>query len=152
MKKLLVVGASAIGALAMSTLLGGGVAAADDYAGMTYGEAAEEADSPIVASRVGDQLSDDECLVIRSQATPFTSADDGSAKDGTQFYLNCNAGVASETEAGNSAASPVGRDTQAAIDEETAKAEAEAAAAQNAEDELTFAGEVPGEAGQVAGG
>lgn len=156
MKKLIVVGSGAIGALALSTLLGGGVATADDYAGQTYADASAAAsdagESVTVASRVGDKVSEDDCLVVRSQPTPFTSAIDGSTVDGIQFYLNCNAGVASATTPGNSLASPVGRETQSAIDEEEAKAEAEAAAAQNEQDELAFAGETPGVPGQVAGG
>lgn len=154
MKKLIVVGTGAIGALAVSALLGGGVAAADDYAGQTYADASAAAsdagESVTVASRIGDQLDTDDCLVVRSQLTPFTSANDGSSVDGIQFYLNCNGGVASATDPGNSLASPVGRETQAAADEEEAKAREEAAAAQNAEDELAFAGETPGVAGQVA--
>lgn len=156
MKKLIVVGTSAIGALALSTLLGGAVASADDYAGQTYADASAAAsdagESVTVASRVGDKMSEDDCLVIRSQSAPFTSADDGSTVGGLQFYLNCNAGVASATTPGNSLASEVGRTTQAAADEEAAKAEAEAAAAQNEQDELAMAGEVPGDAGQVAAG
>ncbi|MCP9271486.1 hypothetical protein [Mycolicibacterium arenosum] len=156
MKKLIVVGTGAIGALALSTLLGGGVAAADDYAGQTYADASSAAsdagETVTVASRVGDKLSEDDCLVTRSQSTPFTSAIDGSSVDGIQFYLNCNGGVASATTPGNSLASEAGRTAQAAIDEEEAKAEAEAAAAQSEQAELEFAGEEPGVPGQVAGG
>ena len=149
MKKLIVVGTGAIGALALSTLLGGGgVAAADDYAGQSYADAASAAsdagESVVVASRVGDKVDEGDCLVVRSQPTPFVSAVDGSSVDGLQFYLNCNGGVASATMPGNSLASPVGRATQAAADEEEAKAEAEAAAAQNELDELAMAGETPG--------
>jgi hypothetical protein len=155
-KKLMVVGAGAIGAVALSTLLGGAVAAADDYAGQTYADAASAAsdagETVTVASRVGDKLSEDDCLVTRSQNTPFTSAVDGSSVDGIQFYLNCNGGVASATQPGNSLASPEGRTAQAAIDEEEAKAEAEAAAAQSEQSELEFAGQEPGVPGQVAGG
>ena len=152
----MVVGSGAIGALALSMLLGGGIASADDYAGQTYADASEAADDAgetvTVASRVGDHVSEDDCLVERSQNSPFTSANEGSAVDGVQFYLNCNAGVATATTPGNSLASPVGRATQDAADEEEAKAEAEAAAAQSEAGELEVAGDLPGDAGQVAGG
>ena len=152
MKKLIVVGSGAIGALAVSALLGGGVASADDYAGQTYADASAAAsdagEDVFVASRVGDKVSEDECLVVRSQPTPFTSAIDGAAVDGVQFYLNCNSGVASATTPGNSLGSPAGRAAQSAADEEEAAAEAEAAAAQNEEDELADAGQSPGVPGE----
>lgn len=138
MKKLIVVGSGAIGALALSTLLGGGVAAADDYAGQSYADASSAAsdagESVVVASRVGDKVSEDECLVVRSQPTPYISANDGSSVDGIQFYLNCNAGVASATKPGNSVASAVGRETKAA-EEEAAAAEEEELAAVSTPDE-----------------
>lgn len=57
--------------------------------------------------------------------------------------LNCNRGVATVTTPGASAASVPGR-------EFAAKAEEAAAAAQNEEDELADAGELPGVPGQVA--
>lgn len=113
-KKLIVVGSSAIGALALSALLGGGVASADDYAGQTYADASSAASNAgltaVVASRVGATSDEGKCLVTRSQTAPFASGADGSHVSGTvQFYLNCNAGVASATEAGNSMESPEGR-------------------------------------------
>ena len=154
-KKLLVVGSGAIGALAVSALLGGGVAAADDYAGQTYSDASSAASDSgqtvVVAARVGDHLSQDECLVERSQPAPFTSANDGSpVSDTVQFYLNCNGGYASATNPGASVASPEGRAAKSAADEEEAQAQAEAAAAQNSEDELADAGQTPGVPGQSA--
>lgn len=152
MKKLIVVGSGAIGALAVSALLGGGVASADDYAGQTYADASSAAsdagESVTVASRVGDKLSQDDCLVTRSQSAPFTSAVDGSSPGGVQFYLNCNGGYASATTPGLSLGSPEGRAAKSAADEEEAAAEAEAAAAQNEGDELADAGESPGVPGE----
>lgn len=152
MKKLIVVGSGAIGALAVLALLGGGVAAADEYAGETYADASAAAsdagEDVTVASRVGDKLGEDDCLVIRSQSAPFTSAVDGSSVGGLQFYLNCNGGVATATTAGNSLGSEAGRAAQSAADEEEEKAAAEAAAAQNEEDELAGAGQSPGVPGE----
>jgi hypothetical protein len=148
-KKLIVVGSGAIGALALSTLLGGAVAAADDYAGQTYSDASSAASdaglSVIVAARVGDKVDQGDCLVTRSQTAPFASANDGVHVSGTiQFYLNCNAGVASAGMPGNSLGSPEGRAARAAEEEAAAQAEAE----QNAADELANAEETPGAPGE----
>lgn len=123
MKKLIVVGSGAIGALAVSALLGGGVASADDYAGQTYSDASSAASDSgqtvVVAARVGDKLSQDDCLVERSQTAPFASANDGAhVSDTVQFYLNCAGAVATATSSGMSAGSPEGRAAkQAALDE-----------------------------------
>ena len=72
-------------------LFGTGVAAADDYAGQTYADASSAASDAgltvVVAGRVGDKLSQDECLVTRSQTAPFASANDGAHYDSqVQFY------------------------------------------------------------------
>lgn len=155
MKKFLVVGSGAIGALALSTLLGGGIASADDYAGETYADASSAASdaglSVTVAARVGDKASDDDCIVTRSQMAPFASANDGIHVDGQiQFYLNCNAAYATATTPGPSQGTAAARDAKAADDEKAAEEAAEAQ--QNELDELAAAGEVPGEAGQVATG
>lgn len=146
MKKIIVLGGGAVGAAAVSmALFGTGVAAADDYAGETYADASSAAGDAgmtvVVAGRVGDKLSQDDCLVTRSQVAPFASANDGIHYDSQiQFYLNCNGGVASATTPGNSAASPTGRETIAA--------QQEAEAQQNEQDELAMAGETPGAPGE----
>ena len=154
MKKLIVVGSGAIGALAVSALLGGGVASADDYAGQTYSDASSAASDSgqtvVVAARTGDKMSEDDCIVERSQPAPFSSANDGiHVSDTVQFYLNCNAGYATATSPGPSLGSEEGRAAKAAADEEEAKAEAEAQAAQDATDELADAGQTPGVPGQT---
>ena len=138
MKKLIVIGSGAACAFAISAVLGTGVAAADDYAGQSYADASSAASDEgltvVVASRVGDKVGEDECLVVRSQEAPFTSAIDGATVDDTvQFYLNCNAGVASASTPGNSLASAAGREAK--------EAEEEAAEQQAAEEELAFANE-----------
>ncbi len=154
-KKLIVIGSGAIGALALSTLLGGGVAAADDYAGQTYSDASSAASDAgatvVVAARVGDKVDEGDCIVTRSQNAPFASANDGiHVTDTVQFYLNCNAEYATATKPGPSLGSPEGAAAKAAADEKAA--EEKAAADQSAEAELADAGQAPGEAGQVAGG
>lgn len=136
MKKSIVLSAgSVVAASACMGLFGTGVAAADDYAGQTYADASSAAsdagDSVVVAARVGDKLSQDECLVTRSQTAPFASANDGAHVSGqVQFYLNCNGGYATATNPGASLGSPEGRAAKATADEaaaeEQAKAEEEA--------------------------
>jgi hypothetical protein len=133
-KKLIVIGSGAIGALAFSTVLGTGVASADDYAGQSYSDASSAASDAgatvVVAARVGDKVGQDDCLVTRSQAAPFASAHDGvHVADTVQFYLNCNGGVASATTPGNSAASVAGRAAKAAEEEAAAQAASEEEAA-----------------------
>lgn len=153
MKKLLVVGSGAIGALAVSALLGGGVASADSYAGQKYSDASSAASDAgqtvVVAARTGDQLSQDDCIVDRSQTAPFASANDGAHVSNTvQFYLNCNGGYATATTPGASLGSEEGRAAKSAADAEEAKAQAQAQAAQDATDELVGDGQAPGTPGQ----
>jgi hypothetical protein len=133
-KKLIVIGSGAIGALALSAALGTGVASADDYAGQTYSDASSAASDAgqtvVVAARVGDKVDQDDCLVTRSQTAPFASANDGiHVSDTVQFYLNCNGGVASATSPGNSLASEAGRAAKAAEEEAAAEAAQEEEAA-----------------------
>jgi hypothetical protein len=123
-------------------LFGTGVAAADDYAGQTYADASSAAsdagDSVVVAARVGDKLSQDECLVTRSQTAPFASANDGAHVSGqVQFYLNCNGGYATATNPGASLGSPEGRDAKAAADEAAAEEQAKAEEQQSLEEVST---------------
>jgi hypothetical protein len=128
-KKSIVLSAgSAVAASALMALFGTGVAAADDYAGQTYADASAAASdagqSVVVAARVGDKLSQDECLVTRSQTAPFASANDGAHySDQVQFYLNCNGGYATATNPGASMASPEGREAKAAAEEAAAQEE-----------------------------
>jgi len=125
-KKSIVLSAgSAVAISALMSLFGTGVAAADDYAGKTYADASSAASdagqSVVVAGRVGDKLSQDDCVVSRSQSAPFASANDGAHVDRqVQFYLNCNSRYASATTPGNSLASPEGRDAKAAADQAAA--------------------------------
>ena len=133
MKKSIVLSAgSAVAASALMALVGTGVAAADDYAGQTYADASSAASDAgqtvVVAGRVGDKLSQDDCLVTRSQTAPFISANDGAHYDSqVQFYLNCNGGYATATNPGASLASPEGREAKAAADQAAAEEEAQLA-------------------------
>jgi hypothetical protein len=133
-KKLIVFGSGALGALALSTVFGTGVAAADDYAGQKYSDASSAASDAgqtvVVAARVGDKVSQDDCVVTRSQTAPFASANDGAHVASTvQFYLNCNGGYATAGMPGPSLGSPEGRSAKAAADEAAAQAASEEEAA-----------------------
>jgi hypothetical protein len=128
-KKSIVLSAgSAVAASALMALFGTGVAAADDYAGQTYADASSAASDAgqtvVVAGRVGDKLSQDDCLVTRSQTSPFVSANDGAHYDSqVQFYLNCNGGYATANAPGASVGSPEGREAKAAADQAAAEEE-----------------------------
>lgn len=114
--------AGAVGAIAVSmSMVGAGVAAADPYAGQTYGDASSAISSygqtAIIAGRVGSLLPDSECIVTRSQQAPWTSgANFVPVTDTVLLYLNCNQTLAGPGVPGNSAASPEGR--QAKKDQE----------------------------------
>jgi hypothetical protein len=138
MKQLIVLGTGGVGAMALSmALLGTGVAAAAEYDGQTYADAAaaiEDAGStPIVATRVGSQLPQDECIVVNSQDHSYLRdpADDVyvmSVTDEVRLNLNCAGGYATATNPGASVASPAGREAKAAADEAAAAEEQELAA------------------------
>ncbi|GAC1401955.1 MAG: hypothetical protein NVS4B6_11050 [Mycobacterium sp.] len=110
--------AAGIAALALA---GSGVAAADtDVTGQKYSDAqgvlSNAGFKPVVQSTIGDQLAWPNCVVTRTQkrtvAAPPNST--GSSTKEMLVSLNCNAGIASATEPGNSAASPEGRAAAAA--------------------------------------
>ena len=137
MKQLIVLGTGGVGAMALSmALLGTGVAAAADYDGQTYADAAaaieEAGDTPIVATRIGSQLPQDECLVVNSQNHSYLRdpPDDVyvlSATNEVRLNLNCAGGYATATNPGASVASPAGREARAAADEAAAAEEQELA-------------------------
>lgn len=142
MKKL-IIGAGSVGAAAVSmALFGTGVAAADDYAGQTYADAAsaisDSGGTAVVATRVGGRLPQDECLVTNSWGGSFLrdvgGGEMGFASGEVMLALNCNGDHATATHAGASVASPAGREAKAAADE-AAAAEAEELAAVSTPDE-----------------
>ena len=137
MKQLIVLGTGGVAAMALSmALLGTGVAAAADYDGQTYADAAaaieQAGDTPIVATRIGSQLPQDECLVVNSQDHSYLRdpPDDVyvlSATNEVRLNLNCAGGYATATNPGASVASPAGREARAAADEAAAAEEQELA-------------------------
>lgn len=107
------VGASMVSLVSLA-IVGSGIAAADDYAGQTYGDASQAISDAgkkaVIASRAGDTLDNDKCMVTHSQSAPWIKGDDFSpVSDTVLVYLNCNASVASDKDPGNSAGSPEGR-------------------------------------------
>jgi hypothetical protein len=128
-KKFRVYATTAVGAMAVSmAFLGSGVAAADDYSGQTYSDASkaisDAGKKAVIASRAGDTLSDDECIVTHSQSAPWIKGDSFSAVTDTVLVnLNCNATVATAKDPGNSAASPEGKAAIAKAQEQQQQAQ-----------------------------
>ena len=94
--------------------LGAGTAAADDYSGETYGDAAgklsDAGEKAVITSRSGDTLPQNKCVVTHSQSAPWLKGDAFThVTDTVLLDLNCNATVATAKDPGNSAASPEGR-------------------------------------------
>lgn len=120
-------GAAATAAASALFMMPSIASAAPVLVGKTYAEAAaiiaQQGGTAIVASRVGDQLSLNECIVtsamdasfVRNRVYPTGPGRTGrrsnylAVTNETLLHLNCNARVASATTPGNSAASPEGR-------------------------------------------
>lgn len=130
-KRYLGVVASAAAAMA---LFGAGTASADDYVGQTYADASEAMDEegldPIVATRVGDKLEDDDCIVVAAWSPPFLRGvgdDFEFSEDEMLVSLNCAGPFATATNPGASVANPLGRDAKKQAEEEEAEELEEAA-------------------------
>lgn len=152
MKKIIALGVGTVGAATLGALFGSGVASADDYAGQTYSDASsaisDASQKAVIASKVGDTLAQDDCIVDHSQQAPWIKGDDfAPVTDTVLLYLNCNAKVATNKTPGNSAASPAGQAELAA----EAQAAQQAAAQQNPGNELAGTGQTVGAAGDHKG-
>lgn len=122
-------------AVLVTAVLGAGGARADDYAGETYGDAAGQISgtgkTAVVATKSGDMLPQDECVVTHSQTAPWVKGASFTPDTNTMLLdLNCNAKVATAKSPGNSAASPEGR--AAAKEAKEAQASKQAQASNNA--------------------
>ena len=121
---------------AVSTMvLTPGIAAADDYAGKKYSDVTSAlADSDltgVIATRSGDLVDDDDCVVTSSEKASWIKGDDfAPVTDTVLLNLNCNAGVASAKMSGNSKASPEGKAAMAEAQKEAQQEQAQAAADQ----------------------
>jgi hypothetical protein len=135
-KKLLVLGAGACGAAVVAlTLVGSGVATADDQVvGQTYKDAkaaiGQMGLTPVVATTVGDRKDWDDCIVTSANKAPFL--DESGNKTGNQMLvnLNCYAKYSTTNWPGFSLQSPEGRKMYEADLAAKQQREAEAAAAQ----------------------
>jgi hypothetical protein len=112
------VAATTLAALAIS---GSGVAAAaTDVTGQKYSDAQSSLSSaglkPVVQTVVGDQEAWPDCVVTRAQKRTVQPPENssGSASNEMLVSLNCEAGIATATTPGNSAASPEGKAAAAA--------------------------------------
>ncbi|MDQ1731251.1 MAG: hypothetical protein QOK10_1410 [Pseudonocardiales bacterium] len=121
-----VLGVGAAAAFAALAISGSGVALADsgpDVTGQKYSDAQSALSgaglTPVVESTVGDQKARPDCVVTRAQKRTVQPPPDSSGSTTTQMLvsLNCDAGIASATQSGNSAASPEGKAAAAAAAE-----------------------------------
>lgn len=115
-----------LAAASMSMLLGAGTASADNphdsWDGKTYGKAAAAVSNyynPVVATKVGDQVPLEDCIVISSERSGKTDGRGRKRSKDYIFHLNCEAGIASG-KPGNSITSEIGQKTKA--DQEQAHA------------------------------
>lgn len=135
MKKFRALGAGMIAMAAVPTLFTPAVAAADDYAGQKYSDAmsalADADETGVIATRTGDLVDDDDCVVTHSEKAPWIKGDDfAPVTDTVLLFLDCNSGVASARTSGNSKASPEGRAAMAAAKKEAQQQQEQAAADQ----------------------
>ncbi len=128
MKKLILCGTGPVFAAAMggAVLVGAGVASADpDVVGKKYSDATKSIKSSggtaVVASRVGDRLSQSSCIVTNAWDASFVR--NGRAdRSEIMVSLNCNGDFATATNPGTSVQHPLGREAKSAAE---AKAEKE---------------------------
>lgn len=135
MRKILGVALLSVAAAIPVGSLSTGVATADDYAGQKYSDAesalGDAGMKGVIASRSGDSLDDDDCVVTSSEQAPWIKGDDFSpVTDTVLLNLNCSAAVASAKTPGNSAASPEGRAAIQQAKEEAAQQKRQALADQ----------------------
>jgi hypothetical protein len=126
-----VLGIGAVGAAAAAMALFGTATAAADEVGQTYADASEvwdeEGVDPIIATRTGDKLEQDDCIVTAAWTPPFIrdAGDEFThSEDEILVSLNCAGGYATATDPGASLGSPAGREAKAAADEAAAEEEA----------------------------
>lgn len=113
------------------------VAQADDYAGKSYADASAAISSAgqkaVIASSVGDGVSQSDCVVTHSQKAPWLKGDNFSPVTNTVLlYLNCDAKLAKAGTPGNSLASPEAEPRRRPRTRRPQQAAAQQAAAQQA--------------------
>jgi beta-lactam-binding protein with PASTA domain len=114
-RKLITIGVGAMGAAGVAiALVGAGTAAAaPDVSGQTYAKAKQALSgaglTPIIATRVGDRVSEDDCIVDRVQDANFVSGTGTAAASTVKVYLNCYGSVAANNKPGYSNQDPMGK-------------------------------------------
>ncbi|MCT7657652.1 hypothetical protein [Mycobacterium deserti] len=125
MKKRLLVTAGSLVAAAVALFGAGTATAAPDVVGDTYSDAAEaieeDGGTAVVATRVGDQLEQDECIVVNAWDSAFLRID--SSEEQVSLALNCAGPFATATNPGASVQNPLGREAKAAAEEEAEEQE-----------------------------
>jgi hypothetical protein len=114
-KRFVVVGIGAASAAAM--IYGSGTASAvNEYVGMTYDKASSQISSwggtATIATKVGEELPTGDCIVTGSRTASFLGSSGFAGGSQVLLDLNCNQPLAEPGHAGNSAASPQGRQVQ----------------------------------------
>lgn len=105
--------ASLFGGLAfLAAIFGAGTANADnEYAGLTYEKAVARmgGQTPVIASRVGDYLPTEQCIVTGSRSGNFLDSSGNNRGGQVLLHLNCNGASAMGGHPGNSVMSPAGK-------------------------------------------
>jgi hypothetical protein len=113
MKTVTVLLGAAAGVTATLTVGAGIAAAVPDVVGQTYTDAKNTIQQtgavPVIATRTGATVDEGKCVVTNAWSKPAATAIGDKASNQVLVALNCNAAVASAGSAGNSAASPEGR-------------------------------------------
>jgi hypothetical protein len=153
-KKLLVLGAGACGAAAVAlTMVGGGVANADDQiVGQYYKDAKARIGqmglTPVVATTVGDRKDWDNCIVTSANKSSFLDGSGNKAGNEMMVNLNCYSKYGTALWPGYSLQSPEGRKMWEADMAAKKQKEAEAAAAAQQQEQDQLAVVDAGQAGE----
>jgi hypothetical protein len=122
-------GAAISGVATTAALVGAGAAsAAPDVSGETYADATTAIDDdggkPVVATRVGDTMDQDDCIVTTVSDASFLRIDSNDEGE-VLLSLNCAGAYATAKNSGASVASPAGRKAKSDAEEKAAEEEKE---------------------------
>ena len=115
MKKTLIRGVGVLGSAAVAVVLfgSGSASAVNEYAGLTYEEAAGYGATLKIASRVGQYLPTAQCIITGSRPANYLDSSGNNALAGTVMVdLNCN-DTMTAGHPGYSVMSPKGKESQA---------------------------------------
>ncbi len=115
MKKILTRGVGVLGGAAVAVVLfgSGSASAVNEYAGLTYEEAVGYGATLKIASRVGQYLPTDQCIITGSRSATYLDSSGNNTSAGTVMVdLNCN-DTMTAGHPGYSVMSPKGKEAQA---------------------------------------